>query len=92
MVLDSRAGTKAMFLVVTACPRYDSGDGLLFDGKLELRPFLEFMPAKVSTKNRPTGTSEMRTCAANLFCTRECSSSTIFLRLSLIGLNENFGS
>ncbi|KAF0705499.1 hypothetical protein AaE_014485 [Aphanomyces astaci] len=48
--------TKVMFLAAVARPRYDFHKKSMFDGKLGVWPFIEKVPAKRGSKNRPKGT------------------------------------
>jgi len=47
---------KAMFLAAVCRPRYNVTATKMFDGKIGIWPFIEMLPAKRSSKNRPTGT------------------------------------
>ncbi|KAH9109621.1 hypothetical protein AeMF1_015339 [Aphanomyces euteiches] len=47
--------TKVMFLAAVARPRYDYHRKTEFDGKIGIWPFVELVPAKRSSKNRPKG-------------------------------------
>ncbi len=52
--------TKVMFLVAVAQPRFDSDSDVLFDEKIGLWPFIEWVAAKRSSKNREKGVLEMK--------------------------------
>ncbi|WOG94390.1 hypothetical protein DCAR_0313685 [Daucus carota subsp. sativus] len=52
--------TKVMFLAATARPRFDDEGKVLFDGKIEIFPFVTKEPAKRSSRNRPAGTLETK--------------------------------
>ncbi|ETV97619.1 hypothetical protein H310_09515 [Aphanomyces invadans] len=47
---------KVMFLAAVACPRYDTQRGAYFDGKIGMRPIVEYRPAQRNSRNRPAGT------------------------------------
>ncbi len=47
---------KVMFLAAVARPRYDEEGDLIFHGKLGIWPFIQLIPAKRSSKNRPKRT------------------------------------
>ena len=47
---------KAMFLAAVCRPRYNVTAKKMFDGKIGIWPFIEMLPAKRSSKNRPAGT------------------------------------
>ncbi|KAH9103000.1 hypothetical protein AeMF1_020566 [Aphanomyces euteiches] len=47
--------TKVMFLAAVSRPHYDYGKKKNFDGKIGLWPFVEQVPAKRASKNRPKG-------------------------------------
>ncbi len=49
-----------MFLVAIARPRFDEDGDVLFDRKIGLCPFIEWVAAKTSSKNRPNGELEMK--------------------------------
>jgi hypothetical protein len=53
-----RFGIKVMFLCAVARPRWDKERNAWFDGKLGIWPFVELVPAKRDSKNRPAGTLE----------------------------------
>ncbi|ETN04520.1 hypothetical protein PPTG_14394 [Phytophthora nicotianae INRA-310] len=52
---------KVMFLVAVARPRWDSKRHRIWDGKIDLWPFVVYEPAERSSKNRPAGTLELKT-------------------------------
>ena len=53
---------KLMFFCAIARPRFDPETGeCIFDGKLGIWPFVERVPAKRSSANRPRGTLELKT-------------------------------
>ncbi len=47
---------EVMFLCVVARPRYDDYRKSYLDGKIGLWPFVERVPAKRNSRNRPAGT------------------------------------
>lgn len=51
---------KVMFLAAVARPRHDEERGEMFDGKLGIWPFVEWIPAQRNSVNRPHGTLEMK--------------------------------
>ncbi len=51
---------KVMFLCVVARPRYDDHRKAYLDGKIGLWPFVERVPAKRNSRNRPAGTLETK--------------------------------
>ena len=51
---------KVMFLSAAARPRYDEDGNLIFDRKLGIWPFLQLIPAKRDSENRPKGTLELK--------------------------------
>ena len=52
--------TKVMFLCAVARPRTDPETGEYFDGKIGIWPFVRMAEAKITTRNRPAGTMEMK--------------------------------
>ena len=50
---------KIMFIAAVARPRFQDGH-CTFDGKIGIWPFLEEVPAKKASKNRPKGTLELK--------------------------------
>lgn len=52
--------TKIMFLCAVARPRYNPTTRLYFDGKIGIWPFVRMEAAQRSSKNRPSGTMEMK--------------------------------
>ena len=48
-----------MFITAVARPRFLDG-ACTFDGKIGIWPFLEEVPAKKASKNRPKGTIELK--------------------------------
>ncbi|KAH9103658.1 hypothetical protein AeMF1_020114 [Aphanomyces euteiches] len=50
-----RVITKVMFVAAVARPRFDHHTKKYFDGKLGVWPFVEKIPAKRGSKNRPRG-------------------------------------
>ena len=55
----SRIG-KVMFLCAVARPRRDA-NGVTFDGKIGIWPFIKLTPARKKSKNRAKGTMEVKT-------------------------------
>jgi hypothetical protein len=51
---------KVMFLAATARPRYNDAGECMFDGKIDIWPFVEQVPAQRSSRNRPKGTLETK--------------------------------
>ncbi|XP_057779878.1 uncharacterized protein LOC130998475 [Salvia miltiorrhiza] len=49
---------KIMFLCAVCRPLFDEDGSVLFDGKIEIFPFTEMVPAKRESKNREAGTLE----------------------------------
>ena len=56
---------KVMFLAAVARPRWDTTRNQSFDGKLGIWPFIEWVPAQRSSRNRPAGTLEMKSINVN---------------------------
>ncbi|XP_074293660.1 uncharacterized protein LOC141620774 [Silene latifolia] len=56
--------TKVMFMAAVSRPIYDGDGNLLFDGKIGIFPFTFQDPAKRRSKNRPTGTLEIKSMAS----------------------------
>jgi hypothetical protein len=52
--------TKVMFLCAVARPRFDYTAKHYFDGKIGMWPFVESVPAKRASRNRPKGTMETK--------------------------------
>jgi hypothetical protein len=52
--------SKLMVLCAFARPRFDSQENYTFDGKIGCFPFVIYQPAKRSSKNQRTGTTEMK--------------------------------
>jgi len=52
--------TKVMFLTAVARPRFNNNGECTFDGKIGMWPFVEKLPAKRNSKNRPKGTLETK--------------------------------
>ena len=50
---------KIMFITAVARPRFQDS-ACAFDGKIGIWPFLEEVPAKKASKNRPKGTIELK--------------------------------
>ncbi|KAH9143602.1 hypothetical protein AeRB84_012395 [Aphanomyces euteiches] len=53
--------TKVMFLSAVARPRYIEDTGLWWDGKVGTWPFVQEVPAKRSSANRPAGSIGLKT-------------------------------
>ena len=51
-----KASLKVIFLAAVCRPRYNVTAKKMFDGKIGIWPFIEMLPAKRSSKNRPAGT------------------------------------
>jgi hypothetical protein len=51
---------KVMFLAAIARPRYNNAGECTFDGKIEIWPFVERVPARRASVNRPAGTIETK--------------------------------
>ena len=49
-----------MFLFSVARPQYDYRAKRLFNGKIRVWPFVETVPAKRNSKNRPAGTEDVK--------------------------------
>lgn len=56
---------KVMFLCVVARPYYDHRYKCYLDGKICLRPLVEMIPAKRSSRNRPAGILEEKSLTFN---------------------------
>jgi hypothetical protein len=57
--------TKVMFLAAVARPRYDSHSHTVFDGKLDVWPFVQESVVKRASKNRPRGAVAIEPLAVN---------------------------
>ena len=55
---------KIMFLCAVGGPRWDKENGMWFDGKIEIWPFIEKVVAKNNSRNRPKGTLETKDFAS----------------------------
>ena len=71
-----RFSQKVMFLAAVARPRYDEDGDLIFDGKLGIWPFVQLIPAKQISKNRPKGTSVQYLLAVAASKVWECGKKT----------------
>ncbi|RHY66333.1 hypothetical protein DYB38_007634, partial [Aphanomyces astaci] len=47
---------KVMFLAAVSRPRFDHDRGVLFDCKVGMWPFVEYVPAVLNSRSRPAGT------------------------------------
>ena len=56
---------KVMFLTAVARPRHDEDRGVYFDGKLGMWPFIEYLPAMRSSRNRRAGTLQTKLVNVN---------------------------
>jgi hypothetical protein len=56
---------KIMFLCVVSRPRFGADGNCTFDGKIGVWPFVEFVQAWCSSKNRPRGTWETKPVNVN---------------------------
>ncbi|KAF0732228.1 hypothetical protein Ae201684_010673 [Aphanomyces euteiches] len=64
--------TKVMFLAAVTRPRYDAHTRQQFDGKLGIGPFVSYVAAARSSKNRPKGTIETVAKSMDSEAYREC--------------------
>ncbi len=51
---------KCMFIAAVARPRFNPATGEYFDGKICIEPFVEYVEAKRTSKNRVKGTIEVK--------------------------------
>jgi hypothetical protein len=54
-----------MFLCVVSHPHFDANSNCIFDGKIGLWPFVEFVQAPRSSENHPRGPRETKPVNVN---------------------------
>ncbi|XP_042035315.1 uncharacterized protein LOC121781669 [Salvia splendens] len=65
--------TKVMFICAVSRPMFGSDGQPIFDGKIDIFPFTQQVPAKRKSKNRPRGTLETKPIpSVNKEAMREC--------------------
>ncbi len=69
---------KVMFLCAVARPRYDHHRKSYFDGKIGLWPFVEHVPVKSSSRNRPAGTLQTKPITVTQDVCRSFSLGMVF--------------